>query len=142
MRLEKACLISLISLIVVGIAVATAQAETFDQVRVKIPNRVKVADKILEPGDYLIRQVEKDKVEISKSPSDPMKVAAKIGVLEFTFAEPAKETKVILHHSGGDYVLDQIWMQGKPYYFKFAKSQTASFEAAVPANPDSGEQVA
>ena len=119
MRLEKACWISGI---VIGVALAAATAQSrSDQVTVNLPSRVTVGDKVLEPGEYRIRQVNDNLVQIIKNASGAGQTRVEAPVVQIIaeFNAPAKETKVILHRFGDDYYFDKMWLQGKGYGYLF-----------------------
>jgi hypothetical protein len=147
MRLERAFQISLISLIVFGISVIHTSAQnesasktesTYDEVTINFPNPVKVGQQTLDRGDYKIR-LSGNEGEAFKAPNDPKKVEFKVGINQFPFGEPTKETKVILHRSGSDYILNEVWIQGKGYYYKTAERMVEPFRAAVEADGMSDE---
>src|ERR1700689_3089212 len=92
-----------------------------DRVEVNLPYSVTIGDKILQPGNYTIQELD----SVAKSPvlliygDNGMKFetsAMTIGALE-NRTQP--DTRVILHHIGNDYYFDKIWIQGKDYGYEF-----------------------
>jgi len=130
--LEKAYWILLISLITLGLVTLTVKAEdTFDQVTVKIPYSVTLIKKMLEPGSYQIRYVGNNKIRFSKL-GNSTKVDAEAAQFAFKFGEKAKETKLVLQHYGRTYLPDEVWIQGKAYYYKFGMGDPSKFKPLVP----------
>ncbi|HWQ56489.1 MAG TPA: hypothetical protein VN442_22575 [Bryobacteraceae bacterium] len=103
-------------------AVTEAQGPLYDKVLVNLPYTVTVGEHVLQPGPYMIRQVD--------SPGGASRVlliysndgrqfetsAMTIPALDPTTAD---NTKVVLHHFGPDYYFDKIWIQGKDYGYEF-----------------------
>jgi len=132
MRLEKAYAISIVSLVVIGVSIAIAKAETLrDRVTVNLPYPVMMGEKVLEPGEYVIQDIADTRVQITRaskgsSPTaTPMTVEAEVMRRIRTFNEPAKETKVALHRIGNDYYFDKIWMAGRGDYYEFVLPESA-----------------
>ena len=124
MRLEKAFWISWI---VIGVSLGVATAQTrYDQVTVNLPFRVTVGDKVLEPGEYRIRQVNDNLVQIIQNASGAgqSRVEAPVVQVITEFNDPAKETKVILHCFGDDYYFDKMSLQGKGYGYLFIQPES------------------
>jgi hypothetical protein len=100
---------------------SNAQGPLWDKVIVNLPYSVTVGDRVLEPGEYSIKQlsspgganrvllVYKDDMEFETS-------AMTIPTLDQNTPE---DTKVVLHHIGSDYYFDKIWIQGKNYGYEF-----------------------
>jgi hypothetical protein len=117
-----------------------------DRVEVNLPYSVTIGDKILQPGNYTIQELD----SISKSPvlliygDNGMKFetsAMTIGAVE-NRTQPG--TRVILHHIGNDYYFDKIWIQGKDYGYEFVlpnnvkqRENEASQPVSVAANASS-----
>ena len=124
MRLEKAFWISWI---VIGVSLGVATAQTrYDQVTVNLPFRVTVGDKVLEPGEYRIRQVNDNLVQIIQNASGAgqSRVEAPVVQVITEFNDPAKETKVILHCFGDDYYFDKMSLQGKDCGYLFLQPES------------------
>jgi hypothetical protein len=132
-----------------------------DRVEVSLPYSVTIGDKILQPGNYTIQELD----SVAKSPvlliygDNGMRFetsAMTIGALE-NRTQP--DTRVILHHIGNDYYFDKIWIQGKDYGYEFvlpknvmqrenealqgvSVAASASSAPAAPAPPTPGPQPA
>jgi hypothetical protein len=128
MRLEKAFAISIVSLLVIGISLAVAGADTLrDKVTVSLPHPVMVGDTALQPGEYTIQDIADTRIQITRNSAEvsPMTVEAEVVRRISTFNEPAKETKVALHRIGNEYYFDRIWMEGRGDYYEFVLPETA-----------------
>ncbi len=115
------------SALVLGIATLAApktiQAQPlWDRVDVNLPYSVTIGDKTLQPGNYVIQQLD--------SPSGGSQVLLIYGDNGMKFETssltiPAlqnrtqPDTRVILHHIGSDYYFDKVWIQGKDYGYEF-----------------------
>src|SRR5579872_547167 len=93
-----------------------AQGPLYDKVIVDLPYSVTIGNKVLQPGNYVIRQ--------NDSPGGGSRVLLiySNGGMHFetsTLTIPALDnrtpssTKVVLHRFGNDYYFDKIWVQGK-----------------------------
>lgn len=107
---------------VVSFATAVlAQGPLYDKVTVDLPYSVTIGDKVLQPGNYVIRQQQ------SKAQSRTLLIYGDNGSKYETSVQAnlalmnntPKDTKVILHHYGNDYYFDRIWLQGKDYGYEF-----------------------
>ena len=149
MRLEKTFWIFLISVIVFGITAVTTKAQdqklkveteekemSADEVTVSFPYPVRAGGENLSPVDYKIRMLP-NRVQIFKTSDESRKLELRVGINQFSLGEPAKETKVLLHRMGSDYVLNEVWIQGKAYYYKVSSTMTEPFRAAVPEDGSS-----
>ena len=124
MLVKKACWISWM---VIGASLGVATARTrHDQVTVNLPFRVTVGDKVLEPGEYRIRQVNDNLVQIIRNASGAGQTRVEAPVVQVIneFNDPAKETKVILHRFGDDYYFDKMSLQGKGYGYLFIQPES------------------
>ena len=94
----------------------------WDRVDVNLPYSVTIGDKTLQPGSYVIQQLD--------SPSGGSQVLLIYGDNGMKFETSAltipalenrtqPDTRVILHHIGGDYYFDKVWIQGKDYGYEF-----------------------
>jgi hypothetical protein len=94
---------------------------TRDQVTVNLPQRVTVGTRVLQPGEYRIRQVSDTQVEVTGTApgSDSARVAVAVTVIVTTFNDPSPQTQVTLHRFGDDYYFDKMWLQGKGYGYLF-----------------------
>lgn len=114
-----------ISALALGLAAFTAiqaQGPLYDKVIVDLPYTITVGEHILQPGEYVIRQLPS-----SGGASRVMLIYSDKGMKFETSAMtiPAldnrtpEDTKVVLHHFGNDYYFDKIWIQGKNYGYEF-----------------------
>lgn len=103
-------------------AVTQAQAPQYDKVLVNLPYTVTVGDHVLQPGPYMIRQLD--------SPGGASRILLiysndgrqfETSALTIPALDPltADDTKVVLHHFGPDYYFDKVWIQGKDYGYEF-----------------------
>jgi hypothetical protein len=103
-------------------AVAHAQAREFDKVLVNLPYTVTVGNHVLQPGPYVIRQVESpggaSRVLLFHS-NDGRQFETSALTIPALDTLTADDTKVVLHHFGPDYYFDKIWVQGKNYGYEF-----------------------
>jgi hypothetical protein len=94
----------------------------WDRVDVNLPYSVTISDKTLQPGNYVIQQLD--------SPTGGSQVLLIYGDNGMKFETSAltipalenrtqPDTRVILHHIGGDYFFDKVWIQGKNYGYEF-----------------------
>lgn len=105
------------------VAPRAAQAQPlWDRVDVNLPYTVTIGDKTLQPGNYVIQQL--------NDPSGGSQVLLIYGNNGMKFETSAltipalqnrtqPDTRVILHHIGGDYYFDKVWIQGKDYGYEF-----------------------
>jgi hypothetical protein len=94
----------------------------WDRVDVNLPYSVTIGDKTLQPGNYIIQQLD--------SPTGGSQVLLIYGDNGMKFQTSAltipalqnrtqPDTRVILHHIGSDYFFDKVWIQGKDYGYEF-----------------------
>jgi hypothetical protein len=94
----------------------------WDRVDVNLPYSVTIGDKTLQPGNYVIQQLD--------DPSGGSQVLLIYGDNGMKFQTSAltipalqnrtqSDTRVILHHIGNDYYFDKVWIQGKDYGYEF-----------------------
>ncbi len=100
-----------------------AQAQPlWDRVDVNLPYTVTIGDKTLQPGNYVIQQL--------NDPSGGSQVLLIYGDNGMKFETSAltipalqnrtqPDTRVVLHHIGNDYYFDKVWIQGKDYGYEF-----------------------
>jgi hypothetical protein len=111
---------------ILGIAAITvgtqAQGPLYDKVIVNLPYTVSVGDRMLQPGEYVIRQLPSDgggsRVLLIYS-DNGMKFETSSMTIPALDNRTPEDTKVILHHFGNDYYFDKIWIQGKNYGYEF-----------------------
>ena len=98
------------------------QGPMFDRVDVNLPYTVTIGDKTLQPGDYVIQQMDStsgDSRVLLIYGNDGMKFETSAMTIPTLDPNTARDTKVILHHFGNDYYFDKIWIQGKDYGYEF-----------------------
>jgi len=115
------------SAFVLGLATLVAPTQIkaqpmWDRVDVNLPYSVTIGDKTLQPGSYIIQQLD--------SPSGGSQVLLIYGDNGMKFQTSAltipalenrtqPDTRVMLHHIGNDYYFDKVWIQGKDYGYEF-----------------------
>ena len=114
------------SLLAAGtIAAATAmfaQGPLYDKVIVDLPYRVTINNTVLEPGHYVIRQLDDaggGSRVLQIFSNDGMKLRTTSLTIPTLDNNTPENTKIILHHYGSDYYFDKIWIQGKNYGYEF-----------------------
>jgi hypothetical protein len=102
--------------------VTRAQGPLYDKVTVDLPYTVTIGEHVLQPGSYIIRQMD--------SPGGASRVLTfhsdngmefETSAMTIPTVDPTTrdDTQVILHHFGNDYYFDKIWIQGKNYGYEF-----------------------
>ncbi len=104
------------------IAPVRAQGPLYDKVTVDLPYRVTLNETTLEPGHYVIRQLDSPGggsrvLQIFTDNGMRLKTSA-LTIPALDNRTPSN-TKVILHHYGNDYYFDKVWIQGKDYGYEF-----------------------
>lgn len=98
------------------------QGPLYDRVDVNLPYSVTIGDKTLQPGDYVIQQLNSasgnSRVLLIYS-DNGMKFKTSAMTIPCLDPNTARDTKVMLHHFGNDYYFDKIWIQGKDYGYEF-----------------------
>jgi hypothetical protein len=119
-------LLTTAGMLVAGIAATAgamlAQGPLYDKVIVDLPYRVTINDKVLEPGHYVIRQLDDPSggsrvLQIFSD--DGMKLETTVLTIPTLDNNTPEDTKIILHHYGDNYYFDKIWVQGKNYGYEF-----------------------
>jgi hypothetical protein len=93
-----------------------------DRVEVNLPYSVTIGDKMLQPGNYTIQQLDSTG---GNSPvlliygDNGMKFETSAMTISALENRTQSDTRVILHHIGNDYYFDKIWIQGKDYGYEF-----------------------
>ncbi len=99
-----------------------AQGPLWDRVNVNLPYTVTIGDKTLQPGSYVIQQLDSpsgsSRVLLIYS-DNGMKYQTNAMTIPTLDKSTAKDTQVILHHYGQDYYFDKVWVQGKDYGYEF-----------------------
>jgi len=99
-----------------------AQGPLYDKVIVDLPYSVTIGNKVLQPGNYVIRQNPSDggggRVVLIYSDRGRHFETSAMTLPALDNLTP-KDTKVVLHRFGNDYFFDKIWIQGKNYGYEF-----------------------
>jgi len=114
--------IYLISLMMLAFGVLRAQAEPLHtQVTVNLPYQVRLGDKILEPSEYVFRQLSGTVLQIVKNPHDGAnrQVEATVITLPTEQNKASEDTLVVLQRFGNNYYFDKIWVQGRGSGYEF-----------------------
>ena len=109
-----------------GMAIASvgayAQGPLYDKVIVDLPYTVTINNTVLQPGHYVIRQMDdagtNSRVLMIFS-DNGMKLRATSLTIPTLDNNTPDKTSVILHHFGNDYYFDKVWVQGKNYGYEF-----------------------
>jgi hypothetical protein len=99
-----------------------AQGPLYDKVIVDLPYRVTINNTMLEPGHYVIRQLDDaggGSRVLQIFSNDGMKLRTSTLTIPTLDNNTPENTKIILHHYGDDYYFDKIWIQGKNYGYEF-----------------------
>jgi hypothetical protein len=136
-------------LVVIAVAVVTFSVGLrgqglIDGIKVTLPEPVTIGDKVLQPGEYEIRRPSSTNRDILQFFNND-KMVYETNVLTVPTGpdrENPKDTRVLLHHIGGAYYFDKIWMEDKNYGWEFplpGRVQALQREAAlnVPARYES-----
>jgi hypothetical protein len=117
----KNLLVAVSVLAIVAIA-ALAQGPLYDKVIVDLPYSVTIGNKVLQPGNYVIRQNPSEggggRVLLIYSDKGRHFETSAMTIAALDTLTP-KDTKVVLHRFGNDYFFDKIWIQGKNYGYEF-----------------------
>jgi len=105
------------------VAPSTIQAQPmFDRVDVNLPYSVTIGDKTLQPGNYIIQQMDSmsggGQVLLIYG-DNGMKFQTSALTIPALQNRTQSDTRVILHHIGSDYYFDKVWVQGKDYGYEF-----------------------
>jgi hypothetical protein len=105
------------------VAPSTVQAQPmFDRVDVTLPYSVSIGDKTLQPGNYVIQQLDSasggSQVLLIYG-DNGMKFETSTLTIPTLQNRTQPDTRVILHHIGNDYYFDKVWVQGKDYGYEF-----------------------
>src|SRR5262249_15152920 len=99
-----------------------AQGPLYDKVIVDLPYTVSIGNKVLQPGNYVIRQNPSEggssRVLLIYSDKGRHYETSAMTIAALDTLTP-KDTKVVLHRFGNDYFFDKIWIQGKNYGYEF-----------------------
>ena len=118
----------LVAVSALGLGLATvalpvrAQGPLYDKVIVDLPYSVTIGNKVLQPGNYVIRQNPSDgggaRVLLIYSDRGMHFETSTMTIPALDNRTP-ESTKVVLHRFGNDYFFDKIWIQGKNYGYEF-----------------------
>jgi hypothetical protein len=110
------------SALAVGAVAVLAQGPLYDKVIVDLPYSVTIGNKVLQPGNYVIRQNPSEgggnRVLLIYSDNGMHFETSAMTIPALDTLTPA-DTKVVLHRFGNDYYFDKIWIQGKNYGYEF-----------------------
>ena len=102
--------------------VTRAQGPLYDKVVVNLPYTVTIGEHTLQPGPYVIRQMDSpggaSRVLLIYS-DNGMKFETSAITIPALDNKTPEDTKLVLHHFGPDYYFDKIWIQGKDYGYEF-----------------------
>ena len=109
-----------------GLAIASmganAQGPLYDKVIVDLPYTVTINNTVLQPGHYVIRQMDdggtNSRVLMIFS-DNGMKLRTTSLTIPTMKLDTPEKTSVVLHHFGNDYYFDKVWIQGKNYGYEF-----------------------
>src|SRR2546423_13455131 len=99
-----------------------AQGPLYDKVIVDLPYRVTLNESVLEPGHYVIRQLDSaagGSRVLQIFTDNGMRLKTSTLTIPTLDNNTPENTRVILHHYGNDYYFDKIWIQGKNYGYEF-----------------------
>lgn len=103
-------------------AATQAQGPLYDKVMVNLPYTVTIGEHVLQPGPYVIRQMDSpggaSRVLLIYS-DNGMKFETSAITIPALDNNTPEDTKVMLHHFGPDYYFDKVWIQGKNYGYEF-----------------------
>jgi hypothetical protein len=113
------------AVVALGLAAWTslkAQGPLYDRVDVNLPYTVTIGDKTLQPGNYIIQQLNSssgDSRVLLIYGDNGMKFETSAMTIPVLDINTARDTKVVLHHFDNDYYFDKVWIQGKDYGYEF-----------------------
>jgi len=118
--------LTIAGMLVAGFAAVTisvqAQGPLYDKVSVDLPYRVTLNETTLEPGHYVIRQLDSPgggSRVLQIFTNNGMRLKTSALTIPTLDNNTPSSTKVILHHYGNDYYFDKVWIQGKDYGYEF-----------------------
>lgn len=115
------------SALALGLATLVAPSQMqaqplWDRVDVNLPYSVTIGDKILQPGNYVIQQLDDpsggSQVLLIYN-DNGMKFQTSALTIPALENRTQPDTRVILHHIGSDYYFDKVWVAGKDYGYEF-----------------------
>ena len=113
--------------LVISVGILTAsfvmgQGPIYDKVEVNLPYAITVNNKVLPPGNYVIREHESPAGAsriVHFYDNQGMKLETTAMAIPALDKRTPEETKLILDHIGSCYYLNKIWVQGKDYGYEF-----------------------
>lgn len=104
------------------VAPALKAQPLWDRVDVNLPYTVTIGDKILQPGNYVIQQLQDasgSSMVLLIYSDNGMRFQTSALTIPTLENRTQPETRVVLHHIGNDYYFDKVWIQGKDYGYEF-----------------------
>ena len=93
----------------------------YDRIHVNLPYKIMLGEKTLEPGDYTIQQLPDtgggSRILLFYT-DNGMKFETSAMTIPALDINTARDTKVVLNHTGNDYYINKIWVQGKDYGYE------------------------
>ena len=102
-------------------AVSMHAQPLYDRIHVNLPYTITLANKTLQPGDYVIQQLPStggDSRVLLFYSKDGMKFETSAMTIPALDPNTARDTKLVLNHVGDDYYISKIWVQGKDYGYE------------------------
>lgn len=106
----------------IGSIGAYAQGPLYDKVMVDLPYAVTINNTVLQPGHYVIRQMDDGGANsrvLMIFGDNGMKLKATSLTISALDINTPDKTSVVLHRFGADYYFDKVWIQGKNYGYEF-----------------------
>jgi hypothetical protein len=119
----------------------------YDRIHVNIPYKLTLGDKVLQPGEYTIQQLPDNgggsRVLLFYT-DNGMKFETSALTIPALDINTARDTKLVLEHTGEDYYISKIWVQGKDYGYELPvppalrerqheKTETVAAQTMTPA---------
>src|SRR5215475_2450947 len=93
----------------------------YDRIHANIPYPVVLGDKVLQPGDYTIQQLPSTgggaRILLFYT-DNGMKFETSAMTIPALDPNTARDTRLVLNHTGEDYYINKIWVQGKDYGYE------------------------
>ena len=111
--IKRLTMLSLVSMFILGAAVASANAQLSIPIRAKIPFDFTVGDKKLPAGEYTFSRLSgfSDSKTLSVSSEGSTRVFQ--STFEAQVLIPKKDSTLVFHRYGDQYFLEQIWSGGE-----------------------------
>jgi hypothetical protein len=115
-------LLGAVGALAIAATASMAQGPLYDKVIVDLPYSVTIGNKVLQPGNYVIRQNPSEggggRVLLIYSDKGRHFETSAMTIPTLDTLTP-KDTRVVLHRFGNDYYFDKVWIQGKNYGYEF-----------------------